>query len=52
MLAMRVGAIGLGTLVWKMPEGVVHGIGGLVERLLRGHRSETRRERELQDHQV
>jgi len=35
-----------------MSEGVVHGIGGLVEKLLRGHRSETRRERELQDHQL
>ena len=52
MFTMRSLAIGLGTLVWKMSGGVVHGIGGLVEKMICGHQSETRRERELQEHQV
>jgi hypothetical protein len=52
MFTMRSLAIGLGALVWKRPGGVVHGIGGLVEKKVCGHQSETRCERELQDHQV
>jgi len=52
MFTMRSRAISLGMPVWEMSEGVVHGIGDLVEKMFRGHCSETGRERELQDHQA